>query len=123
MRSIFISLLQSFLFRSGCLRIQRIYFSYLKIIRMLTFENLFTPSLEEECESSLCTSALRARNLELSQDLRKLTAVFEKLQTYISLLALPSMFVCCSCFNLKNSVYKKLGNEMFSLFEQEECRI
>ncbi|XP_077605333.1 protein phosphatase 1 regulatory subunit 21 isoform X3 [Crocuta crocuta] len=47
-------------------------------------------SLEEECESSLCTSALRARNLELSQDMRKLTAVFEKLQTYISLLALPS---------------------------------
>uniref|UniRef100_A0A673SMM0 Protein phosphatase 1 regulatory subunit 21 n=1 Tax=Suricata suricatta TaxID=37032 RepID=A0A673SMM0_SURSU len=47
-------------------------------------------SLEEECESSLCTSALRARNLELSQDMRKLTAVFEKLQTYIGLLALPS---------------------------------
>uniref|UniRef100_A0A8C8WK88 Protein phosphatase 1 regulatory subunit 21 n=1 Tax=Panthera leo TaxID=9689 RepID=A0A8C8WK88_PANLE len=47
-------------------------------------------SLEEECESSLCTSALRARNLELSQDMRKMTAVFEKLQTYIGLLALPS---------------------------------
>ncbi|KAF6105632.1 protein phosphatase 1 regulatory subunit 21 [Phyllostomus discolor] len=47
-------------------------------------------SLEEECESSLCTSALRARNLELSQDMKKMTAVFEKLQTYVSLLALPS---------------------------------
>uniref|UniRef100_A0A8D2DQH5 Protein phosphatase 1 regulatory subunit 21 n=1 Tax=Sciurus vulgaris TaxID=55149 RepID=A0A8D2DQH5_SCIVU len=47
-------------------------------------------SLEEECESSLCTSALRARNLELSQDMKKMTAVFEKLQTYITLLALPS---------------------------------
>ncbi|XP_004403453.1 PREDICTED: protein phosphatase 1 regulatory subunit 21 isoform X3 [Odobenus rosmarus divergens] len=47
-------------------------------------------SLEEECESSLCTSALRARNLELSQDMKKMTAVFEKLQTYIGLLALPS---------------------------------
>uniref|UniRef100_A0A7N5K840 Protein phosphatase 1 regulatory subunit 21 n=1 Tax=Ailuropoda melanoleuca TaxID=9646 RepID=A0A7N5K840_AILME len=47
-------------------------------------------SLEEECESSLCTSALRARNLELSQDMKKMTAVFEKLQTYIVLLALPS---------------------------------
>ncbi|XP_063505459.1 protein phosphatase 1 regulatory subunit 21 isoform X3 [Pongo pygmaeus] len=47
-------------------------------------------SLEEECESSLCTSALRARNLELSQDMKKMTAVFEKLQTYIALLALPS---------------------------------
>ncbi|XP_055970749.1 protein phosphatase 1 regulatory subunit 21 [Sorex fumeus] len=47
-------------------------------------------SLEEECESSLCTTALRARNLELSQDMKKMTAVFEKLQTYIGLLALPS---------------------------------
>nr|XP_004660206.1 protein phosphatase 1 regulatory subunit 21 [Jaculus jaculus] len=47
-------------------------------------------SLEEECESSLCTAALRARNMELSQDLRRLTAVFEKLQTYVALLALPS---------------------------------
>uniref|UniRef100_A0AAA9TJU1 Protein phosphatase 1 regulatory subunit 21 n=1 Tax=Bos taurus TaxID=9913 RepID=A0AAA9TJU1_BOVIN len=47
-------------------------------------------SLEEECEASLCTSALRARNLELSQDMKKMTAVFEKLQTYIALLALPS---------------------------------
>uniref|UniRef100_A0A8C6BF38 Protein phosphatase 1 regulatory subunit 21 n=1 Tax=Monodon monoceros TaxID=40151 RepID=A0A8C6BF38_MONMO len=47
-------------------------------------------SLEEECEASLCTSALRARNLELSQDMKKMTAVFEKLQTYIGLLALPS---------------------------------
>uniref|UniRef100_A0A4X1SFA0 Protein phosphatase 1 regulatory subunit 21 n=1 Tax=Sus scrofa TaxID=9823 RepID=A0A4X1SFA0_PIG len=47
-------------------------------------------SLEEECEASLCTSALRARNLELSLDMKKMTAVFEKLQTYIGLLALPS---------------------------------
>uniref|UniRef100_A0AAA9SRW9 Protein phosphatase 1 regulatory subunit 21 n=1 Tax=Bos taurus TaxID=9913 RepID=A0AAA9SRW9_BOVIN len=48
-------------------------------------------SLEEECEASLCTSALRARNLELSQDMKKMTAVFEKLQTYIALLALPNI--------------------------------
>ncbi|XP_069464510.1 protein phosphatase 1 regulatory subunit 21 isoform X1 [Ambystoma mexicanum] len=47
-------------------------------------------SLEEESEFSLSTSALQARNLELYSDMKKLTAVFEKLQTYISLLALPS---------------------------------
>ncbi|XP_033000956.1 protein phosphatase 1 regulatory subunit 21 isoform X1 [Lacerta agilis] len=47
-------------------------------------------SLEEECESSLCTAALRARNMELQRDMKKLTAVFEKLHTYINLLALPS---------------------------------
>ncbi|NXM82232.1 PPR21 phosphatase, partial [Oenanthe oenanthe] len=47
-------------------------------------------SLEEECESSLCTAALRARNMELHRDMKMLTAVFEKLHTYVSLLALPS---------------------------------
>ncbi|XP_056343815.1 protein phosphatase 1 regulatory subunit 21 isoform X2 [Oenanthe melanoleuca] len=47
-------------------------------------------SLEEECESSLCTAALRARNMELHRDMKRLTAVFEKLHTYVSLLALPS---------------------------------
>ncbi|XP_066467992.1 protein phosphatase 1 regulatory subunit 21 [Tiliqua scincoides] len=48
-------------------------------------------SLEEECESSLCTAALRARNMELQNDMKKLVAVFEKLHTYINLLALPSV--------------------------------
>uniref|UniRef100_A0A7M4F9Z2 Protein phosphatase 1 regulatory subunit 21 n=1 Tax=Crocodylus porosus TaxID=8502 RepID=A0A7M4F9Z2_CROPO len=48
-------------------------------------------SLEEECESSLCTAALRARNLELHNDMKKMTAIFEKLNVYISLLALPSV--------------------------------
>uniref|UniRef100_A0A8D0HND2 Protein phosphatase 1 regulatory subunit 21 n=1 Tax=Sphenodon punctatus TaxID=8508 RepID=A0A8D0HND2_SPHPU len=47
-------------------------------------------SLEEECESSLCAAALRARNLELQEDMKKMTAIFEKLHTYVSLLALPS---------------------------------
>ncbi|XP_067901343.1 protein phosphatase 1 regulatory subunit 21 isoform X2 [Heterodontus francisci] len=47
-------------------------------------------SLEEECEYSLCTANLQARNLELQSDMQKMTVVFEKLQVYISLLALPS---------------------------------
>ncbi|XP_065446809.1 protein phosphatase 1 regulatory subunit 21 isoform X10 [Chrysemys picta bellii] len=48
-------------------------------------------SLEEECESSLCTAALRARNLELHNDMKKITAVFEKLHVYVSLIVLPSI--------------------------------
>ncbi|XP_041107699.1 protein phosphatase 1 regulatory subunit 21 isoform X1 [Polyodon spathula] len=47
-------------------------------------------SLEEECESSLCTSSLKTKNLELHSDVKKMTSVFEKLQNYIGLLALPS---------------------------------
>ncbi|XP_060104897.1 protein phosphatase 1 regulatory subunit 21 [Heteronotia binoei] len=62
--------------------------SYVRFLRKILPYQL--KSLEEECESSLCTAALRARNMELQNDMRKLTAVFEKLHTYISLLALPS---------------------------------
>lgn len=54
--------------------------------------NSYIPSLEEECESSLCTAALRARNMDLHRDMKRLTAVFEKLHTYVSLLALPSKY-------------------------------
>ncbi|NXD84900.1 PPR21 phosphatase, partial [Halcyon senegalensis] len=62
--------------------------SYLRFLRKILPYQL--KSLEEECESSLCTAALRARNMELHRDMKRLTAVFEKLHTYISLLALPS---------------------------------
>ncbi|KAG7462670.1 hypothetical protein MATL_G00187260 [Megalops atlanticus] len=48
-------------------------------------------SLEEECEAPLCTAALTSKNRELQSDMKKVTSVFEKLQTYISLLALPSV--------------------------------
>ncbi|KAM6085383.1 protein phosphatase 1 regulatory subunit 21 isoform 3-T3 [Theristicus caerulescens] len=63
--------------------------SYLSFLRKILPYQL--KSLEEECESSLCTAALRARNMELHRDMKRLTAVFEKLHTYISLLALPSI--------------------------------
>ncbi|NXC98247.1 PPR21 phosphatase, partial [Certhia familiaris] len=62
--------------------------SYLGFLRKILPYQL--KSLEEECESSLCTAGLRARNMELHRDMKRLTAVFEKLHTYISLLALPS---------------------------------
>uniref|UniRef100_A0A7N9AUA9 Protein phosphatase 1 regulatory subunit 21 n=1 Tax=Mastacembelus armatus TaxID=205130 RepID=A0A7N9AUA9_9TELE len=47
-------------------------------------------SLEEECEAPLCTAALTAKNQELQSDMKRVTSVFEKLQNYINLLALPS---------------------------------
>ncbi|XP_071754060.1 protein phosphatase 1 regulatory subunit 21 [Centroberyx gerrardi] len=48
-------------------------------------------SLEEECEAPLCTTALAAKNQELQSDMKRVTSVFEKLQNYINLLALPSV--------------------------------
>ncbi|XP_062461845.1 protein phosphatase 1 regulatory subunit 21 isoform X2 [Pezoporus occidentalis] len=62
--------------------------SYLGFLRKILPYQL--KSLEEECESSLCTAALRDRNMELHRDMKRLTAVFEKLHTYVSLLVLPS---------------------------------
>ncbi|KAM9564795.1 protein phosphatase 1 regulatory subunit 21 isoform 4-T4 [Guaruba guarouba] len=62
--------------------------SYLGFLRKILPYQL--KSLEEECESSLCTAALRARNMELHRDMKRLIAVFEKLHTYVSLLVLPS---------------------------------
>lgn len=47
-------------------------------------------SLEEECEAPLCTAALTAKNQELQEDMKRVTSVFEKLQSYINILALPS---------------------------------
>ncbi|XP_056291754.1 protein phosphatase 1 regulatory subunit 21 [Pseudoliparis swirei] len=47
-------------------------------------------SLEEECNAPPCTAALIAKNHELQSDMKKVTSVFEKLQSYIKLLALPS---------------------------------
>ncbi|XP_063774764.1 protein phosphatase 1 regulatory subunit 21 [Pseudophryne corroboree] len=61
------------------------YVSYLQ--KILPYQ---LKSLEEESEFSLCTAALRERNLNLQRDMRRMTAVFEKLKTYIALLALPS---------------------------------
>uniref|UniRef100_A0A673IBB1 Protein phosphatase 1 regulatory subunit 21 six-helix bundle domain-containing protein n=1 Tax=Sinocyclocheilus rhinocerous TaxID=307959 RepID=A0A673IBB1_9TELE len=47
-------------------------------------------SLEEECEVSFCTSALASKNRQLQSDMKKLTAIFHKLKSYVALLAVPS---------------------------------
>ncbi|XP_075719309.1 protein phosphatase 1 regulatory subunit 21 [Rhinoderma darwinii] len=61
------------------------YVSYLQ--KILPYQ---LKSLEEESEFSLCTAALRERNVELQRDVKRMTSLFEKLKTYIALLALPS---------------------------------
>uniref|UniRef100_A0A673Y805 Protein phosphatase 1 regulatory subunit 21 n=1 Tax=Salmo trutta TaxID=8032 RepID=A0A673Y805_SALTR len=47
-------------------------------------------SLEEECGTPLCTSSLTSKNQELQSDMKRITSLFDKLHSYISLLALPS---------------------------------
>nr|XP_020032516.1 protein phosphatase 1 regulatory subunit 21 isoform X3 [Castor canadensis] len=75
-------------------------------------------SLEEECESSLCTSVLRARNLELSQDMKKMTAVFEKLQTYMTLLALPNI---SKHYSQKATIEHELPTATQKLITTNDC--
>uniref|UniRef100_A0A8P4KMD8 Protein phosphatase 1 regulatory subunit 21 n=1 Tax=Dicentrarchus labrax TaxID=13489 RepID=A0A8P4KMD8_DICLA len=66
-------------------------------------------SLEEECEAPLCTAALTAKNQELQSDTKKVTSVFEKLQNYINILALPS--------NSTSAVFTQLAACLHSLHD------
>ncbi|KAM6916458.1 protein phosphatase 1 regulatory subunit 21 isoform 1-T2 [Xenentodon cancila] len=65
------------------------FFSYTHYLQKILPYQL--KSLEEESEAPLCTAALTAKNQELQSDMKKVTSVFEKLQNYINLLALPSV--------------------------------
>uniref|UniRef100_A0A6Q2WX15 Protein phosphatase 1 regulatory subunit 21 n=1 Tax=Esox lucius TaxID=8010 RepID=A0A6Q2WX15_ESOLU len=64
-------------------------------------------SLEEECGASLCTSSLTSKNQELQSDIKRITSVFDKINSYISLLALPSdtfstsgLWICLNLIHL-----------------------
>ncbi|XP_030627197.1 protein phosphatase 1 regulatory subunit 21 [Chanos chanos] len=74
-------------------------------------------SLEEECDAPLCTSALTSKNHELQSDMRKVTAVFEKLQSYISLLALPSVRQDAMPQSSSNAVFTQLAACLHSLHD------
>uniref|UniRef100_A0A8C2GDV0 Protein phosphatase 1 regulatory subunit 21 n=1 Tax=Cyprinus carpio TaxID=7962 RepID=A0A8C2GDV0_CYPCA len=62
-------------------------------------------SLEEDCEASLCTAALASKNRQLQKDMKKLTAVFQKLKSYVALLALPSECVTL----IANAVFTQMS--------------
>uniref|UniRef100_A0A667WQL1 Protein phosphatase 1 regulatory subunit 21 n=1 Tax=Myripristis murdjan TaxID=586833 RepID=A0A667WQL1_9TELE len=66
-------------------------------------------SLEEECETPLCTTALAVKNQELQSDMKRVTSMFEKLQNYINLLALPS--------NSTSAVFTQLAACLHSLHD------
>uniref|UniRef100_A0A673KLI0 Uncharacterized protein n=1 Tax=Sinocyclocheilus rhinocerous TaxID=307959 RepID=A0A673KLI0_9TELE len=63
-------------------------------------------SLEEDCEAFLCTAALASKNRQLQKDMKKLTAVFQKLKSYVALLALPSE---CVCVCVANAVFTQMS--------------
>uniref|UniRef100_A0A673CM40 Protein phosphatase 1 regulatory subunit 21 n=1 Tax=Sphaeramia orbicularis TaxID=375764 RepID=A0A673CM40_9TELE len=97
-------------------------------------------SLEEECEAPLCTAALTMKNHELQGDMKRVTSVFEKLQNYINLLALPSRltfqtfeclyllfsFVCSEMskhYNQKAALEQELPTVTQKLCTTTECLV
>uniref|UniRef100_A0A8D3EGE2 Protein phosphatase 1 regulatory subunit 21 n=1 Tax=Scophthalmus maximus TaxID=52904 RepID=A0A8D3EGE2_SCOMX len=69
-------------------------------------------SLEEECEATLCTAVLTAKNQELQSDMKRVTSVFEKLKSYLNLLALPSMLLFDT-----SAVFTQLASCLHSLHD------
>ncbi|KAM3605811.1 uncharacterized protein V6R79_005124 [Siganus canaliculatus] len=74
-------------------------------------------SLEEECEAPLCTSALTAKNQELQSDMKRVTSVFEKLQNYINILALPSVRQDAMPQSSTSAVFTQLAACLHSLHD------
>ncbi|KAK3093160.1 hypothetical protein FSP39_012055 [Pinctada imbricata] len=66
--------------------------------RLVSYMNRILPyqlqSIVEECNISSCTSTLETKNMELHGSLKHLTAVFNKLETYVSLLSSQSSKTC-----------------------------
>ncbi|XP_029031166.1 protein phosphatase 1 regulatory subunit 21 [Betta splendens] len=74
-------------------------------------------SFEEECEAPLCTVALSAKNRELQKDMKRMTSVFEKLQSYINLLALPSVRQDAMPHSSTSAVFTQLAAYLHSLHD------
>uniref|UniRef100_A0A1A8S3V7 Protein phosphatase 1 regulatory subunit 21 n=1 Tax=Nothobranchius rachovii TaxID=451742 RepID=A0A1A8S3V7_9TELE len=74
-------------------------------------------SLEEECEAPLCTAALTAKNQELQSDVKKVTSAFEKLQSYVNLLALPSVQQDAMPQSSTSAVFTQLAACLLSLHD------
>lgn len=74
-------------------------------------------SLEEECEAPLCTAALTAKNQELQNDIKKVTSIFEKLQSYIAVLALPSVCQDALPQSSTSAVFTQLAACLHSLHD------
>ncbi|XP_055745946.1 protein phosphatase 1 regulatory subunit 21-like [Salvelinus fontinalis] len=74
-------------------------------------------SLEEECGTPLCTSSLTSKNQELQSDMKRITSLFDKLHSYISLLALPSVRQDSMPQSSSSAVFTQLAACLHSLHD------
>ncbi|XP_053375955.1 protein phosphatase 1 regulatory subunit 21-like isoform X1 [Mercenaria mercenaria] len=89
--------------------------------KMVAYMNKILPyqlsSLEEECAVSSCTSMLESKNMELHRSLKKLNAVFNKLDTITSLLAAQSTKSCAHSPTNHPRMFSILCNYLTDLHE------
>ncbi|XP_064789438.1 protein phosphatase 1 regulatory subunit 21-like isoform X1 [Oncorhynchus masou masou] len=74
-------------------------------------------SLEEECRAPLCTSSLISKNQELQSGMKRITSVFDKLHSYIILLALPSVRQDAMPQSSSSAVFTQLAACLHSLHD------
>ncbi|KAK5908329.1 hypothetical protein CgunFtcFv8_016401 [Champsocephalus gunnari] len=74
-------------------------------------------SLEEECDTPLCSAVLTVKNQELQSDMKRVTSVFEKMQSYINLLALPSVRQDAMPQSSTSAVFTQLAACLHSLHD------
>ncbi|XP_052326710.1 protein phosphatase 1 regulatory subunit 21-like [Oncorhynchus keta] len=74
-------------------------------------------SLEEECRAPLCTSSLISKNQELQSGMKRITSVFDKLHSYIILLALPSVRRDAMPQSSSSAVFTQLAACLHSLHD------
>ncbi|KAJ8308525.1 hypothetical protein KUTeg_013399 [Tegillarca granosa] len=99
--------------------------------RLVNYMNKLLPyqlsSIEEECAISSCTSTLEAKNMELHKSFKCLTSVFNKLQSYVGLLASQSTKTCThpnnvsKHYNSKVSLEHQLPTATQKLKTTDEC--
>ncbi|KAK5882261.1 hypothetical protein CesoFtcFv8_020865 [Champsocephalus esox] len=74
-------------------------------------------SLEEECDTPLCSAVLTVKNQELQSDMKRVTSVFAKMQSYINLLALPSVRQDAMPQSSASAVFTQLAACLHSLHD------
>ncbi|KAJ7987520.1 hypothetical protein DPEC_G00327350 [Dallia pectoralis] len=74
-------------------------------------------SLEEESGASLCTCSLTSMNQELQSDMMRITSVFDKMHSYINLLALPGVRQDAMPQSSSSAVFTQLAACLHSLHD------
>lgn len=92
-----------------------------KFRHLVTYLNKLLPyqleSLHQECALSTCTTMLEAKNLDLCKSFKRLNSVFNRLETYISILGAQSHKSCSHSKKNHQRFFVELSSGITSLHE------